>query len=92
MLGALRDRRQHGSEGQKISPVWQFRVEYSLVFQGPSMVALDLGCQGRTCPWHSGLGPRNLVQVSKKRNLELVEILWDNGDFQFRGGQGKSTD
>lgn len=64
----------------------------TLVFQGPSMVALDLGCQGRTCPWHSGLGPRNLVQVSKKRNLELVEILWDNGDFQFRGGQGKSTD
>lgn len=55
------------------------------------MEALDLGCQGRARPWFPGLGHKNLVQVSTERILELVEVIWENGDSQFGGSQGVRT-
>lgn len=35
-------------------------------------------------PWFPSLGHRNLVEVFKKR-IELVEVIWENGDFRFGG-------
>lgn len=63
-----------------------------MVFQGCSMEALDVGCQGRTSQKFPDLGHSSLVQVSKKSILELVESLWENGHFQFSGRQGIRQD
>lgn len=95
MLGALGSRSQpelaegfqYGSQGQ-VSPKFRSQGGALRMFQTPRMGALDLGYQGRTGPGFPGLGYRNLVQVSKKRILRLVEVLWENGDFRFSGSQG----
>lgn len=63
-----------------------------LALQGLNMEALNLGCQGRAGPWFPGVGHRNLVHVSKKNILELVEVLWENEDFQFSGSLGVGKD
>lgn len=96
MLGTLGGR---GQQGQVEAPSMGPRARRSLkfgcqgrairmVFQGPRKEALDLGCQERAGPGFVGLEPRNLVQVFKKRILELVEVLWVNRGFQFSGSQG----
>lgn len=58
-----------------------------MVFQGPSVEALDLRCQGRAGQWFPGLGHRNLVQVAKKRILELVEVFWERGISSLVGAK-----
>lgn len=63
-----------------------------MAFRGPSMEALDLGGQGRAGQSFPGLGHRNLVQVLKTRSLEMVEVLWEKGDFQFSGRHGTGKD
>lgn len=63
-----------------------------MVFRGPSMEALDLGGQRRAGQSFQGLGHRNLVQAPKTRSLEMVEVLWKKGDFQFSGSHGTGKD
>lgn len=51
-----------------------------------------MGDQGRAGQSFPGLGHRNLVQVLKTRSLEMVEVLWEKGDFQFSGRHGTGKD
>lgn len=52
-----------------------------MVFQGPHTEAWLWGA--REGVW----GRKNLVQVSTKRILELVEVIWEGGGFQSGGSQ-----
>lgn len=83
---------RHRSRGQETAQVWSRGGTVGMVFQRPNIEALHLGCQGRAGPWFPGLGHKNLVQVSTRRILELVEVIWESGDSQFGGSQGVRKD
>lgn len=51
-----------------------------------------MGGQRRAGQSFQGLGHRNLVQAPKTRSLEMVEVLWKKGDFQFSGSHGTGKD
>lgn len=57
-----------------------FGSQGGALIQWPRMGAWELGCQGRPGPGFPGSRYRDLVQVSKKSSLGLVEVFWENGD------------
>lgn len=82
------DGSQHGSQGQEISQVWESGWSSQDGISGAQYGGSGFGVLGKGRPYGFQVWGTGITHISRKRILELVEVLWENRDFQFSGSLG----